>query len=164
MTNWTCSSSYSSSSYSNYLCPFIKGNCGENNTIILNNTGDQESINVTLTSGQTCFYKVQSECGVPAFEPNTTEGFDIVTIDYTESDLSSNQSSNSDNGGKSQNSKNDDNVPAKTQNFNQKNNNQGGMNGQGGNNQGGNGQNGNGQGGNGQGGNGQNGNGQGGNG
>lgn len=43
-----------------------------------------------------------SECGVPAFEPNTTEGFDIDTIEYDEDDgisTNNNQSSQGGQGG-----------------------------------------------------------------
>ena len=30
---------------------------------------------------------ISAECGMPAFKPNTTLGFDIETIDYTDSDI-----------------------------------------------------------------------------
>jgi hypothetical protein len=30
---------------------------------------------------------ITAECGLPAYKPNTTVGFDIETIDYTDEDI-----------------------------------------------------------------------------
>jgi hypothetical protein len=32
---------------------------------------------------------VEADCGIPAFKPNDTTGFEIETIDYDEDDLDS---------------------------------------------------------------------------
>ena len=85
-SSWNCSNSYNSSIYAMYLCPFIEGNCGANQSIGLNNTGDSVSITATLTSGNTCVYKVQSQCGLPQINFNSTYGFDIWTAQYDQHD------------------------------------------------------------------------------
>jgi hypothetical protein len=42
---------------------------------------------IELGPGETCAYMVTTECGVPAFKPSSTVGFDIETIDYTDTDI-----------------------------------------------------------------------------
>jgi hypothetical protein len=37
--------------------------------------------------GETCTFYVEADCGLPAFKPNDTTGFDIDVIDYDEDDL-----------------------------------------------------------------------------
>ncbi len=44
-------------------------------------------MNINLAIGDTCTFKVQAKCGLPAFKPNDTTGFDIVVLDYDEADL-----------------------------------------------------------------------------
>jgi hypothetical protein len=94
-TSWTCSDSYADTTLALNMCPFDKSKCGANNTIDFsgNNTGESKTVNITLLPGETCTYKVQAKCGLPAFQPlNDTTGFDIQTVDYDEDDMNSTNS------------------------------------------------------------------------
>ena len=44
-------------------------------------------MSINLDEGDTCTYQVETECGLPAFEPSDTTGFDIELVDYDEDDL-----------------------------------------------------------------------------
>ena len=70
-----------------YACPFVKQNCGDKNTIDLNNTGETQNIQLNINPGQTCFYQINANCGFPAFKLNDTTGLDVEVIDYTDKDL-----------------------------------------------------------------------------
>jgi hypothetical protein len=86
-TAWTCSNAYSSKMLAKNLCPFNKANCGPSNNITFAVWNMQEGVQISLGPGETCSYMISAECGMPAFKPNTTLGFDIETIDYTDSDI-----------------------------------------------------------------------------
>jgi hypothetical protein len=51
--------------------------------------GQKQNISITLNKGEACTFQVEAQCGLPAFKPNDTTGFDIETIDYDEDDLDS---------------------------------------------------------------------------
>lgn len=42
---------------------------------------------IELDPGDTCSYFINAECGVPGYKPDTTLGFDIESIDYTDEDI-----------------------------------------------------------------------------
>ena len=42
---------------------------------------------IELEPGETCSYFINAECGVPGYKPDTTLGFDIESIDYTDEDI-----------------------------------------------------------------------------
>ena len=42
---------------------------------------------IELEPGETCSYFINAECGVPAYRPDSTLGFDIESIDYTDEDI-----------------------------------------------------------------------------
>jgi len=42
---------------------------------------------VELEPGETCSYFINAECGVPAYRPDNTNGFEIESIDYTDEDI-----------------------------------------------------------------------------
>lgn len=71
------------------ICPFNKRSCGNNAAFSFDSVGQKQNINVTLNKGETCTFQVEAQCGLPAFKPNDTTGFDIETIDYDEDDLDS---------------------------------------------------------------------------
>jgi hypothetical protein len=49
--------------------------------------GQQQNINITLPQGETCSFQVTADCGLPAFKPNDTTGFEIESVDYDDDDL-----------------------------------------------------------------------------
>ena len=69
------------------ICPFNKRGCGNNSEFTFDTVGQKRNINVTLNQGETCFFQLEAKCGLPAFKPNDTTGFDIETIDYDEDDV-----------------------------------------------------------------------------
>jgi hypothetical protein len=71
------------------MCPFNKRGCGNNAAFSFDSVGQKQNINITLNKGETCTFQVEAQCGLPAFKPNDTTGFDIETIDYDEDDLDS---------------------------------------------------------------------------
>ena len=71
------------------MCPFNKGRCGQNTAFNFDSVGQTTQVNITLPQGETCTFQVEAECGLPAFKPNDTTGFDIEVIDYDEDDLAS---------------------------------------------------------------------------
>lgn len=87
--NFNCSNSYSDPMLAKNICPFRKANCGNNTAFDFDAVGQKQDVNITLTKGETCTYQIEASCGLPAFKPNDTAGFDIETIDYDEDDLDS---------------------------------------------------------------------------
>ena len=71
------------------ICPFNRRSCGNNTAFNFDSVGQKQNINVTLNKGETCTFQIEAQCGLPAFKPNDTTGFDIETIDYDEDDLDS---------------------------------------------------------------------------
>ena len=71
------------------ICPFNKRSCGINSAFSFDSVGQKQNISITLNKGEACTFQVEAQCGLPAFKPNDTTGFDIETIDYDEDDLDS---------------------------------------------------------------------------
>ena len=69
------------------ICPYSVDNCGPAKNITFATWDVQANISVSLPPGDTCNYFVTTECGVPAFQPQNTKGFEIYSIDYTEDNL-----------------------------------------------------------------------------
>jgi hypothetical protein len=46
-----------------------------------------QKVNISLPPGETCAYMINADCGVPGFVPQTTVGYDIQTVDYTDADI-----------------------------------------------------------------------------
>jgi hypothetical protein len=93
--SWTCSKrNYTDPVLALGMCPFTKTRCGSANST-LNFTGSlvgqRQTLNVSLAIGETCTYRVQSNCGLPEFTPlaNTT-GFDIQVVDFDDDDVNIN--------------------------------------------------------------------------
>lgn len=57
--------------------------------------GDSTKIDITLEAGEVCFYTVHAECGIPAFEPSSTDNVTIYSIDYDDDEVSEDKSSTS---------------------------------------------------------------------
>jgi hypothetical protein len=87
--NWTCSNLFTDTTFAKFACPFIKTNCGPNNTINFEKEGERQDIPINLEAGQTCFYQVNTKCGLPDFALNSTSGLDIEYVDYDEEDVPS---------------------------------------------------------------------------
>jgi hypothetical protein len=70
-----------------FVCPYVKSYCGgRSGTINFDKLGDNVTFTVSLPPGETCLYKIMSKCGLPAFTPNQTNGFDFQSIDYDDDD------------------------------------------------------------------------------
>ena len=69
------------------LCPFNKASCGDNANITFAVWNQQQGVKIELEPGETCSYMVNAECGIPAYQPSTTLGFEIESIDYTDTDI-----------------------------------------------------------------------------
>ena len=87
--NFNCSNSYSDPMMAKSICPFNKRSCGNNAAFSFDSVGQKQNISITLNKGEACTFQVEAQCGLPAFKPNDTTGFDIETIDYDEDDLDS---------------------------------------------------------------------------
>lgn len=73
------------------MCPFERKKCGNltaNGTLTLASVGQNQVLNISLGLGETCTFKIQAKCGLPAFEPlSNVTGFDIQVIDYDDDDI-----------------------------------------------------------------------------
>lgn len=78
------------------MCPFKKDNCGNTSEVVFNATGESLSLNMSLDPGSICFYAIRAECGIPAFEPNDTDGITIKTIEYDDGDCETSDSNATD--------------------------------------------------------------------
>jgi len=69
-SSWTCSGSYSDTDYAKTFCPFKKDKCGSNANITFgNNVNETQQITVqNMTQGETCSFKIKSECHSPGFK------------------------------------------------------------------------------------------------
>ena len=54
--------------------------------MVFNNTGESQSINMTLPPGGVCMFEMRAKCGLPAFRPNSTDGIDIQYIQFDDTD------------------------------------------------------------------------------
>lgn len=69
--------------YAKYVCPYRDAHCGVSNTATLASVGSTASLSISsLPLGQSCFYKVMSSCGAPAFMPNDTSRVEIEYIEF----------------------------------------------------------------------------------
>jgi len=84
---WTCSNTYQNKMLAKNLCPFNKANCGPSSNISFAVWNMQDRMKIELEPGDTCSYFINAECGVPGYKPDTTLGFDIESIDYTDADI-----------------------------------------------------------------------------
>ena len=72
--NYTCSNTYNTTLDKLRVCPFIKKQCGNSNSLNLGQVGESQCMKLKgLQAGNACMYKVQSNCGVPKFEVNNTQ-------------------------------------------------------------------------------------------
>jgi hypothetical protein len=85
--DWTCSNLFTDTTLAKFACPFVKTNCGPNNTINFKKEGERQDLAINLEAGQTCFYQINTECGLPDFALNSTNGLDIEYVDYDEEDV-----------------------------------------------------------------------------
>jgi len=91
-SQYTCSNSYADPTLAKALCPFDGSKCGANQNFDFGDVGEQTSINITMAAGDSCTYQIKTECGLPAFKPSTTSGFEIENVDYDDDDLADDNS------------------------------------------------------------------------
>jgi len=84
---YLCSNTYTDTTLAKAMCPFKKDRCGNNTAFSFDAVGQQQNINITLPQGETCNFLITADCGLPAFKPNDTTGFEIETVDYDDDDL-----------------------------------------------------------------------------
>ena len=84
---WTCSNSFSDPVLAKGFCPFPRSKCGSNQDFDFGEVGEKTDINITVSAGETCTYRIKAECGLPSFKPSTTDGFEIDNVDYDDDDL-----------------------------------------------------------------------------
>jgi len=65
--NYTCSNTYSDSTFALMLCPFKKSSCGKTSDFSFEESGESESISMTLYPGDVCFYTVHADLWSPSF-------------------------------------------------------------------------------------------------
>ena len=79
--DYTCSKTYSDMDYALTFCPQKKEKCGPKQDYSFDDEESSESVTVSnLTLGESCSYKMKSDCGSPAFKVNGTK----VNITYIE--------------------------------------------------------------------------------
>ena len=86
---YTCSTTYGDLDYALTMCPQRKEKCGSKQDLDLGE-GETEQVEVVdLEEGETCTYKVKSNCGSPAFkvEEGATEGVDITYIEFEDGEV-----------------------------------------------------------------------------
>jgi len=85
---YTCSLTYSDTTYALQMCPQKQAQCGETQEVEFTEVGDAEvDLEVTgLTEGESCTYKIKSSKGSPAFKvkDESTISDDKVEISYIE--------------------------------------------------------------------------------
>lgn len=91
---WTCSNQYEDAVLARSVCPFRSQYCGKRQ-ILLNQTGDNLSLNLTLPPGLVCFFQVRALCGLPAFGPDKTDHIDITFFEFNDEDADNSAVSNS---------------------------------------------------------------------
>ena len=84
---WTCSNIFSDPVLAKGFCPFPRSKCGSNQDFDFGEIGEKTDINITVSAGETCTYRIKAECGLPSFKPSTTDGFEIDNVDYDDDDL-----------------------------------------------------------------------------
>jgi len=87
---WSCTNAFADRAYSKYVCQYNTAACGSTTNFTLPAIGSNSTFNVSaLALGQTCFYKVQAQCGGPAFLPNDTSRVEIEYVEFKDADLNS---------------------------------------------------------------------------
>jgi hypothetical protein len=84
---WICSNIFSDPVLAKGFCPFARSKCGSNQDFDFGEIGEKTDINITVSEGETCTYRIKAECGLPSFKPSTTDGFEIDNVDYDDDDL-----------------------------------------------------------------------------
>lgn len=84
--NWSCSSAFSDRVYSKFVCQNNENACGKVRDVTLATVNSTATVSVTsLSNGQTCFYKVTSLCGAPAFKPTDTSRVEVEYVEFRNS-------------------------------------------------------------------------------
>lgn len=87
---WSCTNAFADRAYSKYVCQFNTVACGSATNATLATTNSTANFTVAaLALGQTCFYKVQAQCGGPSFKPNDTSRVEIEYVEFKDADLNS---------------------------------------------------------------------------
>lgn len=86
---WSCTNAFNDRVYSKYVCQYNTASCGSVQNYNLMNTTSNATFNITnLLAGQTCMYKVQAQCGGPAFTPSgDTAKVELEFVEYNGVDL-----------------------------------------------------------------------------
>jgi hypothetical protein len=80
------------------MCPFKTSSCGSTSEYTFEKSGESKSLSLTLYPGDVCFYAIRAECGVPSFEPSSTEDVAIYTIEYDDDEITSDDTGSSSSG------------------------------------------------------------------
>ena len=81
---YTCSDTYLDQDYGLTMCPQRKDKCGEKQDLEFEE-GDSETVEVAgLELGETCTYKVKSNCGSPAFKIDDGTAIDGLEFSFLE--------------------------------------------------------------------------------
>jgi hypothetical protein len=76
---YNCSSKYVDEVDKYKVCPFIKDQCGDSQSINLMGVGDSHCHKIrSLKKGNACLFRVQSKCGEPNFLLNDTNVTNVV--------------------------------------------------------------------------------------
>jgi hypothetical protein len=76
---FTCSNTYADKAYALTFCP-QSSKCGTKKELTYTDQGVESFAVKNLTKGETCTYKLKSDCGSPAFKVNGTK----VNVTYIE--------------------------------------------------------------------------------
>lgn len=89
-STYSCSNAFADRVYSKYVCQYNTAACGATSNFTLATVNSTASVNITaLALGQTCFYKVQAQCGGPSFRPNDTSKVEVEFVEFKDQDLNS---------------------------------------------------------------------------
>jgi len=85
---WSCSSAFADRVYSKYVCQYNTAACGTQQYFNLPAVNSTASFNITsLSTGQTCFYKVQAQCGAPAFKPTDISRVEVEYVEFRDAEV-----------------------------------------------------------------------------
>jgi len=85
---WSCSNAFVDRVYAKYVCQFNTAQCGTQQFFNLTTAQNTSAITIpSLTTGQTCMYKVASQCGGTAFTPSQFSNFEIEYVEYRAADV-----------------------------------------------------------------------------
>jgi hypothetical protein len=89
---WSCSSAFEDRVYSKYVCQYNTAACGNQQYYYLSTVNSTASFNVTsLQLGQTCFYKVETGCGAPAFKPSDISKVEIEYVEFRNGEVNTSE-------------------------------------------------------------------------